>query len=744
MNPSIRLAHEAREHARRLELQVATTRLLTHLFPEGNGRGATPGRYQFLEKGIEQHPKLVQALLDSKREVSVQREWSQILADHQSDARFLHGLAVMYREQALASLERGKPDGHPWILSTTLWGLLLCTVEFWEYFSEARFTERNSGERLPLGPEQQDALFHKTLQGILSLHSTQGRRDLAAGRHEQAHVHLRCLDLCRTGGEALVVTLDEYSLPVNLNLEDSRLQRVTSIARNLLDDWGATLVREAEKVTEDAEAIKSLPKGIRKNYEGGIRYLEPFIKLNIPEVRVLRTSLEWYNDWCYDLYVTREIERIKALMLSARLVADQLAPLCIKGRGYPPENQALSQHFLLRGFATDEPEHATKEYKEALEWNPGNDNAEQLLGQAAQEVLMRQLQTAIECMERKQFREAYEVLDAVEEKATDKERVRGTRAVVCFRHANALADGGKFRDALIQAREALRLEPAHPVVKKFAAEMEEIAPEEDNLRYLREAQEAFEKARYDRAIKSASQVSAQSKFQRDARRLQSGAHFYRGIAAAKQERFDRAESDLKRALELNDNREEREIISRQLEVVKEGDNVRYLQSAQKAMQKELYDQAIKGASQISTQSRYHDEARRLQSAAYFQRGVAAAKQEQFDKAEMDLKRALDLNDDRREREIIASQLEIIQQNRTGYELKQALDRRNWSKAEQILRNALKEQPSQQVRRELESQLSHVLNAHAVSLVSEVQGIEQEFGDALTDIISRVKRRQGVR
>jgi tetratricopeptide (TPR) repeat protein len=636
------------KHARRIELQIATSRLLTYLFTENGKKSETFGRYQFLEKEIEERPEFLQALLKKNHE-SALRIWRQVLADHKSEARFYHGLAVMYREQAVASLDKDKPDGHFWLLSTSLWVFLLCAEEFWKYFSEARFTERDSKVRQPLKPQQQDSLFYEAWQSILLLHNKFSRQNFDSGRYEQAKVHLRCLDLCRKESGVLIATLNEYGMLCNFKLDKDRLQQVRDMAEKLLNDWGSTLVKEAEKATEDADAIKNLPKGIRKNYEGGIHHLENFIKLDIHVVRVLRTSLQWYNDWCLDLYVTKDMERVKELMQSARPVADRLTPSCIKGRGYTSENQALSQHFLFRGFTADEPEHAIKEYEEALAWNPENDNAKELLGGAAQRVLMKQVETAIECVERKQFKEAFEVLNAVEKHVTDKKQLQEARAVVCFRHAHALADDGKFRDALTRAREAQQLLPYEQAIQSFVKELEAIAPEEDNLRHLRRAQEKFEKEHYDIVIEEASQVSRKSKF--------------------------------------------------------------------------------------------HSHACTIQSAAYFYRGIAAAKRMQFDEAIDDLEQALAVNDKDDERNTISGQLEIIQQNKTSYELKQEIETKNWNKAEQILRQAISGRVSSKVKREFESQLSNVLNAHAVSLANEMQEVSQKFGEALQSIITGVKSLQ---
>ena len=189
--------------------------------------------------------------------------------------------------------------------------------------------------------------------------------------------------------------------------------------------------------------------------------------------------------------------------------------------------------------------------------------------------------------------------------------------------------------------------------------MEEVVPEEDNLRYLRAAQEAMNGEQYDEVIRSASQVASRSKYHDNARHMQSGAYFHRGIAAVQQERFSQAAADLEQALSLNDDAEERRIITEQLDIVREGPNVQHIQAAQEAVQSEHYDQAIQSASKVARGSTYFSHARRLQATAYFNRGINNAKQEQFDRAEVDLERAIELDDDKEEQNIIKRQLSAV-------------------------------------------------------------------------------------
>jgi tetratricopeptide (TPR) repeat protein len=666
------------EYAQNEELGIATSRLLSYIFSEDIGNFKNPGRYVFLESVIREDQQLLDALLKEAR-ASALSQWQQALEGSGSDVQFHHGLAVLYQEQAVESFNRGVPDERLWLMSTALWLHLLCTDEFWEYFSRARLTERESSSRKDLDEAQQKALFQEAWQSILLLHNNYGRQDYAAGRYAQAGIHLKCLDLCRKDEKTIAKTLSGLGIPYKLeasknkrkgveakkvfdvmansekkkasasSFDSGRLDAVKSMAEGFLDDWGNTLVSEAEKITDNPEAIKNLPPGIRKNYQGGIRYLQPFIDIGIPVSRILRASLLWYCDWCYDLYTREDLKSVKELMVPSRKVADMLAPLCIKARGYMPENQALSTHYMLRGFTAGDPDQMIKEYEEALEWNPSNDNAQQLLGGATQQVLQKQLNTAIECAKRKQFKEAYDVLDSLEKQIKEKDEMNMARAVVNFTHANTLANEGKFREALPHAREAMRLVPAEKAIIDLLKEMEELAPEEDNLRYMRSASEHFDKERYDSSISDALLVSRSS--------------------------------------------------------------------------------------------RYYAQAQTLQSAAYFARGIAYAKRKQYDMAVTDLERSLAANGNNNERKIISEQLEVLKQNKMSYDIDEALKSKNWSWAESMLRRAISGERSSKVKRQMEVELSQVLNAHAVSLANDGQDAMKKFGDALNMIVIGVKAMQ---
>ncbi len=562
-----------------LENQAATQCLLSFLFPGKAELSGNPGRWQQLAFILAQRPQLRQALL-AKEEEAVRRAWSQVLTDYQGDMPFQHTLAVLYRDAARTALHPGSEDGHQVYRSTAMWASLLTSEAFWDYFADSRgVNSLPGGDRAVVPTALLDELFREALKSLLIPHSRSAGVAYASGNLAAAAIHFRCLHLCRSR-EELAGTLRACDCVTALELDHVRLLALEELAEELLDTIGLNLVKEAEKIVQDPDAIRSLPRGIRKNYAGGTEHLQPFIKLGVPVVRVLRTCLEWYNDWCYDLYITKDFQRIKMLLEPASLVADQLISRSIKARAHLPENQALAQHFLLHGFSCDDPQQATSFYEEALAWNPANENAKSLLAETAQAVLFKQLQTAKECLERRQFQQAYEILDSLENQLEDQDTLRKIRAKVYFEHGQTLAAELRFREALIKAQEAKRWEPNHPVVAEFLDEMIKLAPEEDNLRHIHRGKKALEKEHFEEVIQACQEVSADSRFCGQACELMASAYFQRGIKAAHAKRFESAEKDLREAIHLIQDSEAQKIIERQLSAVLNAHAVQLVNEAQ--------------------------------------------------------------------------------------------------------------------------------------------------------------------
>lgn len=250
-------------------------------------------------------------------------------------------------------------------------------------------------------------------------------------------------------------------------------------AERVLDEWSAQLVHEGENLTGDTESVQT---GVRKNYEAGIDHLRAYTRLSLPSPRILCACLDWYNNWCYDLHLVKDTDRIGELIAPARALANQLARLCVKGNGGRAENQALSRHFLLTGFTAADAEDAIEAYSEALDWNPADDNARDLLADAVRQVLLSAAQSAVELAQRKQFQQAYDALDSVEKYGPGKAEFYEVRAEVFFRHADALAEKGDYIGALERARKAEGLDPSREDIKEFISEVEGLATEQTRPR----------------------------------------------------------------------------------------------------------------------------------------------------------------------------------------------------------------------------------------------------------------------
>lgn len=472
--------------AKALRLEVAVTRLLGHLFPGAAAVVERPGRHRVLEDVVEDNPALFQALLDDERK-PVLRAWAASLRKRGSDVRFAHALAVLYRERALDEIARDNSSDSVLVFATTLWSLLLSTKAFWR---------RQSGRT----PAEEAVLRDTVVRELLTLHVTIGSRKLAEGAVETARPHLSCLADCRAGAPALTRALKEFGLPYTLAANEQQSAEVSAIAENLLGGWCADVLRVARKAVDDPAAIAGLPEGIRRNYQGGIRHLEPFVRTGVPVARILRTGLEWYNEWCFSLYDRQEIAGIRKLLTSSAAFADQLIPLCGKGSGHLPENQALSQYYLFRGFAADGLEPALTAYRESLAWNPANANAQDLLDGREAELVETELDKVLDLIETKDFERARRILDALPShggngtaveylqsaiqsrtNARSRPRVvhldpvsRDVLVGAYLRHAVRAAGKNRFGAAAAGLRTALELDPApeeRPFVEQQLAAM---------------------------------------------------------------------------------------------------------------------------------------------------------------------------------------------------------------------------------------------------------------------------------
>jgi tetratricopeptide (TPR) repeat protein len=441
--------------------------------------------------------------------------------------------------------------------------LLLSSETFWYYFALLRGTNER-GERSTLPLSQQQELWHDALDSILIFHSTKGKQDFAAGDYQRAKVHLRCLDLCQKGERQMVLVLEAYDIPYAVELTRYRMQWVSSQAGKLLNDWGGSLLADAEKVVNDGEEIKKLPQGIRKNYRGGIAIVEPFIMLDVPIVRVLVTCLDWYNDLSYDLYLNVGREEMRPVVEQARLIAERLIPFCDQKKTYTPENQALSRYFNYHGYVCVDAILAIKDYQEAMAWSPGYTNAEELLGDARVLAPGQLKQTILVYTEKREFEQAYRTIDEAEQLIDSPHLMQALRVMTCLRHAHWLAGEERYLEALNRSKQACVLNPQSVTAQEFAQVIERCIAAESDASLLKDAEKALARNFFDQALQIVSQIAKDSWVFNQAYQLRITIYYQRGVVSTTRGEFDKAEEHLRYALELDREHKNREMINQQL------------------------------------------------------------------------------------------------------------------------------------------------------------------------------------
>lgn len=390
--------------ARGLELDVYVSRLLDQLFPDAEQEQVPwerPGRYAALEAAIMADRGLFRVLRADKAG-RVERSWADCLKSLEYDVRLHHTLALLYRGMALSGPAPTARAGGHLARATVLWTLLLASGGFWEQHGE-----------VPAGPEAETRLRDTVCRELFGMHRKLGAEALQAGERDTARLHLLVLEAARKGESAVRGLLRDFGIPWSPAVDSRRWAEISALAGSVTDAWCAEVIETAEKAVKDPAAIAKLAEGIDKDYESGIRKLEPLIGLDIPLSRLLQTGLDWYNGLQSCLYQMRRTDELRKVVGKARTFADALVPLCTPGKGHLPGNRALGEHFVDRGlFVAQDNRAAVVLYEAAQKWDPGNVNAAQLLAQTRYGA---QLDRVVAALEAKDYpraltaaREAYE------------------------------------------------------------------------------------------------------------------------------------------------------------------------------------------------------------------------------------------------------------------------------------------------------------------------------------------------
>src|SRR5262249_24635134 len=138
------------------------------------------------------------------------------------------------------------------------------------------------------------------------------------------------------------------------------------------------LATEYLLITREAMRQGDIPEGWRSDYVHGTALLERLLSLEGDDVRLLCTLLEVCVDWFVDLYNANDSRLFRELDRKVPY-AVRLARLVSAGPAEQPARMVLSQFSMFRGLLTGDPTWKRAFYQTALEFNPGNSNARELL-----------------------------------------------------------------------------------------------------------------------------------------------------------------------------------------------------------------------------------------------------------------------------------------------------------------------------------------------------------------------------
>ncbi|MDT0341985.1 hypothetical protein [Streptomyces litchfieldiae] len=440
MRPTVRPG-DAKDAAQALELEVCVGRLLTALFPDVPDEPVPwerPGRYPALERAVIADPALRGALLDDDED-SVATAWANRLKFRGLDLALHHTLAVVYREKALALPPDTERAADLLATTTALWTLLLGSRAFWD------------GQAATGGaPGAEDELRDAVCRELFGLHRKHGSVALRQGESDIADTHLGALDACRAGAAAVRETLEGTRIGWSAGDDKSRWAAMAALAERAIDDWCHETIEHGAEALEDADAVARLPAGITKDFATGLDRVRPLTELSVPLPRLLTTALEWCNEWqmcVYGLKSGQDSRRrqIRSILDGARPFAEDLAESTRPGQSHLRENQALSRHFMFRGFVADTAESAIREYEKALEWNPHNANAEKLLeDQRSHEAIGAAVDEAVRQLEAGRARLAMVAVQRIAHLPEAREDVRSLTCAIHVRLALDALDDDDF------------------------------------------------------------------------------------------------------------------------------------------------------------------------------------------------------------------------------------------------------------------------------------------------------------
>jgi hypothetical protein len=280
-------------------------------------------------------------------DVPAAREAFHCLADQRElPATLAHHLAVIYSRAAFAAEEGGQGElaGQCWRRAWQCWLRVLVSAG------------------AAVGPvRRQDFMsrlldVHRTYLLDLLFRDEVG----AARRHWEAVDHLTALARELAPGLA---------------------GEVAECLARFREDVAAACLTAAREVLRNGEA----PAGWRAAYEKGLAQLRRLLSLDHDNIRLLTALIDICGDWFFDCYNNEEPRKLWELVDRFTPFALKLARLIEPRPGELAARLALAEFYKYRGFLA--PDRASKKalYREAVRFNPENENVRRLLAELENE-----------------------------------------------------------------------------------------------------------------------------------------------------------------------------------------------------------------------------------------------------------------------------------------------------------------------------------------------------------------------
>ncbi|MGH7172223.1 MAG: hypothetical protein ACRELG_18255, partial [Gemmataceae bacterium] len=168
--------------------------------------------------------------------------------------------------------------------------------------------------------------------------------------------------------------------------------RAAQVEETLGRDLGDRVERFHEELateylltTREAMRFGAVPEGWRADYEKGLTYLRRLLSLDRDNPRLLAALVEICNDWFLDLYHQNAAATLREQLDRFTPFALQLARRIEERPGDLQARAALSDFWKFRGFLAADREQKVVFYREALRFNPANNNVRDLLADLTSE-----------------------------------------------------------------------------------------------------------------------------------------------------------------------------------------------------------------------------------------------------------------------------------------------------------------------------------------------------------------------